>query len=75
MLGTTLAASTVWRVVQDTGLPPAPRRASESWLAFLRAQAAGIIACDFITVDLADLAVVRRRDRLGGLLHEYETAA
>jgi transposase InsO family protein len=24
---------------------------------------------------LADLAVVRRRDRLGGLLHEYETAA
>jgi putative transposase len=50
-LGTTLAASTVWRVLQDAGLPPAPRRASESWLAFLHAQAAGIIACDFITVD------------------------
>jgi putative transposase len=51
VLGTTLAASTVWRVVQDAGLPPAPRRASESWLAFFRAQAAGIIACDFITVE------------------------
>jgi hypothetical protein len=38
-------------VLQDGGLPPAPRRASESWLAFLRAQAAGIIACDLITLD------------------------
>lgn len=50
-LGVRLAASTVWQVLQRAGVPPAPRRASESWRAFLRAQAAGMVACDFITVD------------------------
>jgi putative transposase len=50
-LGVRLAASTVWQVLQGAGVPPAPRRASESWPAFLRAQAAGIVACDFVTVD------------------------
>jgi putative transposase len=50
-LGVRVAASTVWQVLQRAGLPPAPRRASETWRAFLRAQAAGIIACDFVTVD------------------------
>jgi hypothetical protein len=33
------------------GLDPAPRRASTSWRSFLCQQAAGIIACDFFTVD------------------------
>jgi len=46
-----VAASTVWPVLQRAGVPPAPRRASETWRAFLRAQAAGIVACDFVTVD------------------------
>jgi hypothetical protein len=32
-------------------LDPAPRRASTTWRAFLRQQAAGILACDFFTVD------------------------
>jgi hypothetical protein len=32
-------------------LDPAPRRASTTWRAFLRQQAAGIVACDFLTVD------------------------
>ncbi len=50
-LGVRVAASTVWQVLQRAGLPPAPRRASETWRAFLRAQAIGIIACDFVTVD------------------------
>jgi putative transposase len=50
-LGRRLAAATVWQVLRRAGVPPAPRRASESWRAFLRAQAAGIVACDFITVD------------------------
>ncbi len=49
-LGVRLAASTVWQVLQRAGVPPAPRRASETWRAFLRAQAAGV-ACDFVTVD------------------------
>ena len=46
-----LAASTVWAILKKAGIDPAPRRASESWRAFLRAQASGIIACDFLTVD------------------------
>jgi predicted amidohydrolase len=33
------------------GLDPAPRRATTTWRAFLRQQAAGIVACDFLTVD------------------------
>jgi putative transposase len=33
------------------GLDPAPRRADTTWRAFLRQQAAGIVACDFFTVD------------------------
>jgi hypothetical protein len=41
----------VWQVLQRAGVPPAPRRASENWRAFLRAQATGIVACDFVTVD------------------------
>jgi hypothetical protein len=32
-------------------LDPAPRRTGTSWRAFLRQQAAGIVACDFFTVD------------------------
>ena len=30
---------------------PSPRRAATTWQAFLRQQAAGIVACDFFTVD------------------------
>ncbi|MCA1677867.1 MAG: integrase [Actinobacteria bacterium] len=33
------------------GVEPAPRRASLSWTEFLRQQAAGIIECDFFTVE------------------------
>jgi putative transposase len=33
------------------GLDPAPRRMATSWPAFLHQQAAGIVACDFFTVD------------------------
>ncbi len=50
-LGIPLAASSVWAILKRAGIDPAPRRASESWRAFLRAQASGIIACDFFTVD------------------------
>jgi putative transposase len=45
------AASTVWAILNQAGIEPAPRRASESWRSFLRAQASGIIACDFLSVD------------------------
>lgn len=50
-LGVRVAASTVWQILRRAGVSPSPRRARESWQAFLRAQAAGIVACDFVTVD------------------------
>jgi putative transposase len=51
-LGITIAASTVWAILNTAGIDPAPNRSSESWTAFLAcAQAAGILACDFFTVD------------------------
>jgi transposase len=50
-LGVRLAASTVWAILQKAGIEPAPRRSSETWRGFLRAQASGIIACDFFSVE------------------------
>jgi putative transposase len=50
-LGITIAASTVWATLKKAGIDPAPGRSSESWTTFLRAQAAGIVACDFFTID------------------------
>ena len=39
------------RSSRPPGSDPAPGRTSESWRTFLRSQAAGIVACDFFTVD------------------------
>jgi putative transposase len=50
-LGVRIAANTVWSILQQAGIEPAPRRSSETWRQFLRAQASGIVACDFFTVD------------------------
>jgi putative transposase len=50
-LGIKLAASTVWSILKGAGIEPAPRRLEQSWSAFLRAQAASILECDFLTVD------------------------
>ncbi len=50
-LGIRLAASTVWTILRETGIEPAPRRLDSSWKEFLRRQAAGILECDFLTVD------------------------
>jgi hypothetical protein len=50
-LGVRLAVSIIWTILQETGIDPALRRSSETWRAFLRAQASGIIACDFFTVE------------------------
>jgi putative transposase len=52
-LGITIAASTVWAILNTAGINPAPGRSSEAWTTFLRTQAAGIVACDFFTVDTA----------------------
>jgi putative transposase len=50
-LGITLAASTVWTILRDAGIEPAPRRLEASWSEFLHQQAASILECDFLTVD------------------------
>jgi transposase len=50
-LGVRIAASTVWSILQQSGIEPAPRRSSETRRKFLPAQASGIVPCDFFTVD------------------------
>ncbi|MEZ0112327.1 putative transposase [Catenulispora sp. EB89] len=78
-LGVRVAASTVWEILKDAGVDPAPRRGSVTWGCFLRSQAEGIIAADFFTADLLDgtkvyvLAVIEHATRririLGSTLH------
>jgi transposase len=50
-LGHQIAPSTVWQILHDAGIDPAPRRAGPTWRQFLTAQARGIIAVDFVHVD------------------------
>ena len=50
-LGYELAPSTVWQILQDAGIDPAPRRSGQTWRAFLKAQAKTILAVDFFHVD------------------------
>jgi putative transposase len=50
-LGHQIAASTVWQILHDAGMDPAPRRTGPTWKQFLTAQARGILAADFIHVD------------------------
>jgi putative transposase len=50
-LGHQIAASTVWQILHDAGIDPAPRRSGPTWKQFLTAQARGIIAADFVHVD------------------------
>jgi putative transposase len=50
-LGYKLAPSTVWQILKDAGIDPAPRRAGQTWRAFLETQAKTILAVDFFHVD------------------------
>jgi putative transposase len=50
-LGVCVSATGIRTTLRRHGLDPAPRRASSTWQAFLRQQAAGIVACDFFTVE------------------------
>ena len=50
-LGVMVAPSTVWEILRAAGIDPAPRRSGPTWRQFLRAQADGIVAVDFLHVD------------------------
>jgi putative transposase len=50
-LGIRIGATTIRRVLRAGGLGPAPRRRGPTWSEFLRAQAQGILASDFFTVE------------------------
>jgi transposase InsO family protein len=46
-LGIKVAASTVWEILKEHGIPPAPEREGTTWADFLRSQADALLACDF----------------------------
>jgi transposase InsO family protein len=50
-LGVRVGATTIRRLLRRSGLGPAPRRSGPTWSDFLRAQAHGILASDFFTVE------------------------
>jgi putative transposase len=75
-LGIRLSPSSVWNLPHRHGIEPAPRRTSVSWREFLRQQAAGILECDFFTVEtlwlrrfyvLFFIELERRRVHLAGV--------
>src|SRR3954470_2045519 len=47
-LGVKVAASTVWEILRQAGIDPAPDRAATTWSQFLRSQADALLAADFI---------------------------
>jgi putative transposase len=50
-LGIAVSATSVRNILVGAGVPPAPRRDSQSWRSFLRAHGESILACDYFTVD------------------------
>ena len=52
-LGLRVSATTIRNLLRTARLGPAPRRTGPTWTQFLRAQAQGVIACDFFTVETA----------------------
>ena len=75
-LGLTIAPSTIYEILRAAGIDPAPRRDGPTWRQFLHAQAAGILAVDFLHVDTVALTRLyvlvfiehgTRRMRIGGI--------
>jgi putative transposase len=82
-LGIRVAPSTVWQILRDARIDPAPRRDGPGWAEFLRSQAQGILALDFFTADLLNgtkvyiLAVIEHASRrvrvLGATEHPVQS--
>jgi putative transposase len=53
-LGIAVSATSIGMLLRRSGVGPAPRR-GPTWRQFLKAQASGILACDFFTVETAFL--------------------
>jgi transposase InsO family protein len=51
-----VSATSVRTILRRHRLGPAPRRGGPSWSQFLRAQAGGVLACDFLTIEAIGLA-------------------
>ena len=50
-MGCKFASGIVWKIVNQAGVDPAPRRAGPTWRQLLTSRAYTILACDFFTVD------------------------
>ena len=50
-LGHRIVACTVWQILHDAGIDPAPRRSGLTWRQFLTIQAKAVLAVDFLHVD------------------------
>jgi hypothetical protein len=48
VLGIKVAPSTVWEILREAGIDPAPGRVATTWADFLRSQANTLLAADFI---------------------------
>lgn len=68
-LGIQVPPSTLWQILKDAGIDPAPRRGGPGCPESLRSQALGILVLHFSTVDLLDgtkvyvLAVIEHGSR------------
>ena len=54
-VGFSVSETSVRNLLRAEGIAPAPRRSGPTWRAFIRQQAASMIACDFFTVETVTL--------------------
>jgi hypothetical protein len=55
-LGRKISPATVGTIPKKAGFDPAPQHSDPTWTQFLKAQASGILACDFFSVETITLA-------------------